>query len=196
VLTAALMAGCSSHDDAPGSTPDGVARPTAAKPPPCASSLLRAEGYYERASGSVFGYVVVWNSSDGACAIAGGRPLVRAREGARDVRLETGNPRLFDVRSPARIVLAPGRPRQVYGKGPRGAGFYLEWFASCVDARAVTLSVLLPGLDTPVPLAGGEKPVLPSCYAGATADRLPASKRRTVIAVSDLIPRLERYSPF
>lgn len=85
-----------------------------------------------------------------ACGDASGRAPNRCRSLAPG-RATSGD---------AATVIEPGEAERTVG--PRGVGFYVEWFssASCVAAAPIKLAVRLPGIEDALPI-GGQQPPAP-----------------------------------
>jgi hypothetical protein len=162
---------------------------------PCRPDRIRARGLYQRAMGNVFGTILVANGTDSACFLNGGRPQILVTAGTSPVPIEKGGAQLNGIVSPRRIVLTPGASPFDPERGPRGVGFYLDWFPACISQREpVRFRVRLPGFARSVAVSGS--PGRPGCPFGPGV-RVPPAYRRSGMVISELAPRLERAAaPF
>ena len=145
--------------------------------------------------GNVFGTILVSNRTDSTCFVKGGRPQILVTAGGRRAPIHAGAARLDGIVSPKRIVLSPGAFPFDSERGPRGVGFYLDWFPACISEREpLRLRVRLPGIARLVAVSGS--PSRPGCPYGPGVS-VPAAYRRSGMVVSQLAPRLERAAaPF
>jgi hypothetical protein len=162
---------------------------------PCHADQIQARGLYQRGMGNVFGTILVSNRTDSTCFLIGGRPQILVTAGTRRLLIYKGAAQLNGIVSPRRIVLPPGASAFDRERGPRGVGFYLDWFPACIsDREPLRFGVRLPGVARTVAVSGS--PGRPDCPYGSGV-RVPAMYRRSAMVVSRLAPRLERApAPF
>ncbi|HEU5243747.1 MAG TPA: DUF4232 domain-containing protein [Gaiellaceae bacterium] len=143
----------------------GSARPTAdhaprAGAPVCRSSQLSGSAWFNGATGSLFGGVMISDTSHSACSLPHVRPVVRISSPGRQVTIRETAAKPLDPNAVPR--LAHGAMAQVY----------LEWSNWCgKPPTALTLrfghdlQVAAPLVDTQPPCVTEPQPLAPSFIA-------------------------------
>jgi hypothetical protein len=123
--------------------------------PVCSSSQLSASAWFNGATGSLFGGVMIFNTSHSACSLPHIRPVVHVDSPGRQIAIKETAAKPLDPSAVPR--LAPGAIAQVY----------LEWTNWCGKPPTALTLRFQHNLQVAAPLADTQPPCVTEPHATA-----------------------------